>query len=155
MASALFRGQRSKTFFEERSKRPGPKRPSKRLWSAECPRAKPSRNSAFFSAPKVLSTTCQSPMRTATGISQDSEKASFWLLESAETGFAPAQYNVGCYWRDASNREKAFEWFMRAAKQNFGPAQSNLGIMYGHSSDYTRAYIWCYLGEPDKQAGHF
>ena len=49
MASASYREQRSGMCFEESSKRPVARRPSGRLWSRACPRAKPSRNSAFSS----------------------------------------------------------------------------------------------------------
>lgn len=84
------------------------------------------------------------------GVARNPEWAAFWLLKAAEGGFAPAQYNIGCYWLDAKDPQRAFEWFMKAAKQNFGPAQFNLGILYGNAGDYALAYIWFYLAEQNQ-----
>ena len=71
------------------------------------------------------------------------EKARHWLLKSAENGFAPAQYNLGCYYRDIEkNFRSAFDWFLKAAEQNFGPAQFNLGVLYGNANDAFRAFVW-------------
>jgi TPR repeat protein len=84
------------------------------------------------------------------GVSQDSEQGAYWLLQAAENGFAPAEYNVGCYCRDREiepNEQEAHAWFLKAAKQNFGPAQFNLGIMYGNAKQFIAAYAWLYLAE--------
>jgi TPR repeat protein len=73
----------------------------------------------------------------------DLEKSWHWLLKSAYSGFAPAQHNLGCYYRDIEkNFRSAFDWFMKAAKQNFGPAQFNLGVLYGNANDAFRAFVW-------------
>jgi TPR repeat protein len=89
------------------------------------------------------------------GISQDTEKATYWMLQSAENGFAPAQYNAGCYWRDKEDPdvEVARQWFTKAAKQDFGPAQFNLGILYGQTGNYVAAYAWLYLAEQNQIDG--
>jgi hypothetical protein len=86
------------------------------------------------------------------GVSRDADKAAYWLLESAENGFAPAQYNTGCYWRDKSdpNHQEAYSWFKKAAEQNYGPAQFNLGILSGNAGNYAAAYVWLYLAEQNR-----
>jgi TPR repeat protein len=74
------------------------------------------------------------------------------LLQAAENGFAPAQYNVGCYWRDKAdpNHHEAYSWFKKAAEQNYGPAQFNLGILCGNAGNYAAAYVWLYLAEHNR-----
>jgi uncharacterized protein len=75
------------------------------------------------------------------------------MLQAAENGFAPAEYNVGCYWRDREtepNEQEAQAWFLKAAKQNFGPAQFNLGILYGNAENFVAAYAWFYLAERNR-----
>ena len=86
------------------------------------------------------------------GVTRNAETAARWLLEAAGNGFAPAQYNVGCYWRDKPDPdiESARAWFKRAAEQNFGPAQLNLGILYGNAGNYVAAYTWFYLAEQNR-----
>jgi TPR repeat protein len=76
------------------------------------------------------------------GVKADADKAAQWLLRAAENGFAPAQYNVGCYCRDNKDTDTGFEWLMKAAKQNFGPAQFNLGVLHGNAADHSRAFVW-------------
>jgi hypothetical protein len=75
------------------------------------------------------------------GVKADPEMAEQWLLKSAENGFAPAQYNIGCQERD-NNGVNAFHWFMKSAKQNFGPAQFNLGLLYSVTKEHSRAFVW-------------
>lgn len=90
--------------------------------------------------------------RNGDGVSKDPDKAAYWLLQSAENCFAPAQYNIGCYWRDKSkpNLQHAYSWFKKAAEQNYGPAQFNLGILYGNAGNYAAAYVWLYLAEQNR-----
>ena len=75
------------------------------------------------------------------GVEADAAKAKQWLLQSAENGFAPAQYNVGCYLRDGMG-EHAFDWFMKSARQNFGPAQFDLGVLYSRANHHSLAFVW-------------
>jgi TPR repeat protein len=84
------------------------------------------------------------------GVSPDFEKAAYWLLHAAKGGFAPAQYNLACYWRDNNDSEKAIEWFMLAAKQNFGPAQFKLGNTYGNAGDCAAAFVWFSLAAQNR-----
>jgi hypothetical protein len=84
------------------------------------------------------------------GATRDLETAEYWLSQAAENGFAPAQYNIGCYCQDSGELQKAFDWFMMAAKQNFGPAQFNLGVLCGKAGDYARAYIWFSLASRNR-----
>lgn len=84
------------------------------------------------------------------GVAQDSDAARYWLLQSADNGFPPALYDIGCYLMNLEDRQNALVWFMLAAKQNFGPAQFNVGILCGTAGDYLRAYVWLYLAEQNR-----
>lgn len=84
------------------------------------------------------------------GVVRDIERSAQWLLKSAEAGFAPAEYNIGCHWQERKDITNAHAWFLKSAKQNFGPAQFNLGNMYGRSGDFLRAYVWFYLAEQNR-----
>lgn len=68
------------------------------------------------------------------GAEQDLEKAATLLLENAEAGYAPSQYDLAKAYRDgrgvALNDEEAVVWFARAAEQGVVKAQRTLGVRY-------------------------
>ena len=76
------------------------------------------------------------------GVRQDHEQAARWLLQSAESGYAHAQYDLGCCLQDGGDTQNALPWFIKAAKQNYGPAQYNLAVIYGNLGDHHSAFIW-------------
>jgi hypothetical protein len=68
----------------------------------------------------------------------------------AESGFAPAQYNLGEMYRSGKgisvNKKEAVKWYRKAAEQNEPRAQYNLGYMYYNKEalprDYKKAVYW-------------
>jgi class 3 adenylate cyclase len=83
----------------------------------------------------------------------DLAKAAELLLQAAELGFAPAQYNLGKAYRDGSgvevDQERAAHWFERAAKQGLAKAQRHIGTRYaegeGVPQDEIKAILWLTL----------
>lgn len=82
---------------------------------------------------------------------RDYKNAFVWMFKAANTGFAPAQQNVGLSYLHALGVEKdfnkAFIWFERAADQGLKNAQTNLGALY-YNGDGTQenldkaGYYW-------------
>jgi hypothetical protein len=73
-----------------------------------------------------------------------------WYLESADQGFANAQFRVGTMYEYGQgveqNMEKALHWYRKAAEQGNANAQINLGLIYargqGIKQDYAEAVYW-------------
>ncbi|QHI68203.1 tetratricopeptide repeat protein [Tichowtungia aerotolerans] len=59
--------------------------------------------------------------KTGRGVLKERARALNMLMQSAESGFSPAQVEVGHYYRDGiivqQNRVKAAEWYLKAADQ--------------------------------------
>ena len=57
-------------------------------------------------------------------------------LQTAEQGFAQAQYNLGNMYANGQgvrqDYAQAVQWFGKAAEQGLAEAQYNLGLMYYH-----------------------
>ncbi len=68
----------------------------------------------------------------------------------AEQGYADAQYNLGCMYREGQgvlqDNAEAVKWFFFAAEQGLAAAQFNLGLRYafgeGVPQDYVLAHMW-------------
>ncbi|MBE8189786.1 MAG: sel1 repeat family protein [Candidatus Thioglobus sp.] len=69
-----------------------------------------------------------------------------WMLKAANSGYAPAQNNVGLSFLHGlgveKNDNKAFAWFKKAAKQNLPDAQNQLAILYENRGKPQQAYKW-------------
>ena len=73
-----------------------------------------------------------------------------YFKESAEQGYAPAQYNLGVYYQYGTgikiDLNKAFIWYKKSAEQGYPSAQNNLGVAYqfgtGIKIDLNKAFIW-------------
>src|ERR1035437_837671 len=84
------------------------------------------------------------------GVTQDDEKAVYWLQKAAERGCARAQSNLGAmYGRGqgvSRDHRQAVAWYRKAAEQSDACAEHNLGLAYanGHgvAQDYTQAAFW-------------
>lgn len=87
---------------------------------------------------------------TGEGGEQDDVEAARLFRESAELGYARAQYNLGlCFALGrgvAKDQEKALEWWRRAAALGFARAQYRLGMSYetgdGVTADKAEALKW-------------
>ncbi len=72
------------------------------------------------------------------------------IFETAEIGYAPAQYAVGV--RELigrgteANAQEAVAWLQKAAEQNYAPAQRILGFLHGRAigtpRDLAKAHFW-------------
>lgn len=64
------------------------------------------------------------------GVPQDFGKAAKWYRQSADQGFAPAQFNLGKMYEKGigvmQNYAEAISWLQKAADQEFEPAQNAL-----------------------------
>ncbi|MFM0069119.1 tetratricopeptide repeat protein [Paraburkholderia aspalathi] len=76
------------------------------------------------------------------------------MTESAEGGYAPAQYNVGVFCESglfglSRDVDRALEWFRTAAAQDYAPAQFKVGACFqrgiGVPPDLTVAAHWLFL----------
>ena len=84
------------------------------------------------------------------GVTTDYAKAMEYYRESAELGYADAQFTAGyCYAEGkgvTKSYEKAAEWYSKAAMQGHAGAQSNLGYCYdcgqGVAKDASKAVEW-------------
>ena len=80
------------------------------------------------------------------GVPQNKRRSLKWLSKSAEQGYGPAQFTLGCMYLEDSMAEKAIEFFKQAAEQNYAVAQYNLGYLYlmGEvvQQDNEEAYVW-------------
>ena len=81
---------------------------------------------------------------------QAEEKA---LIETAEKGDAPAQFNLGLSYANGlgvtKDEVEAVKWYRKAAEKGNAEAQLNLGVMYanglGVEEDDVEAYKWFLL----------
>ena len=72
------------------------------------------------------------------------------FLALAELGYAPAQHQLGFFYRRGEgvpqDYAEALKWFRLAANQGYVFSQSNLGFMYrdgeGVPQDYVKAHMW-------------
>ena len=82
----------------------------------------------------------------AGGVKEDWEIGYEYHINSANAGYAPAQFNVGTHYFMGQGIEQNFElaakWFDKASKQNLSQASFNLGQMYlngrGVNKDYKK-----------------
>ena len=84
------------------------------------------------------------------GVPRDREQMLSLYTQSAEKGFAPAQFILGIIYNKSfgmeDDNEQSIYWLTKAAEQGFDRAQYELGKMYydglGVSQDYKRAFYW-------------
>ena len=84
------------------------------------------------------------------GVSQDDEKAFYWVAKAAAQGCTYSEYNLGYMYMNGNGTlkdyEKAFYWYSIAAEKGHAPAQNSVGWMYrngaGVDVDFEEAYIW-------------
>jgi len=95
-------------------------------------------------------------------VEQDYEAAARWYRQAADSGFAPAQYNLAKLYQRGlgveQNLERAALWYRKAAEQGDGEAQNNLGVLYatgqGVAHDDGEAVRWYRLAaEQDDPEG--
>ena len=76
------------------------------------------------------------------GAGRDPQKAASLLIENAEAGYAPSQYDLAKIYRDGRglemDDEKALFWFARAADQGIVKAQRTLGVRYAEGRGVDR-----------------
>lgn len=85
------------------------------------------------------------------GVKQDFGEALKWYRAAAESGYAPAQFNLGLACElgrgQAPDERQAFKYYLKAAEQGFAAAQFNVGNMYsagrGVGQDLFEANLWC------------
>ena len=61
---------------------------------------------------------------------ENEAKAIKLIRQSAEQGYAPAQFLIGQDYGSEENHDEAVEWYRKAAAQEYGPAQMVLGLSY-------------------------
>lgn len=70
----------------------------------------------------------------AKGVEQDYETALSLFKESANEGYAMAQYYTGLMYENGfgvdRDYEEAMEWYLKAAEQEYAPALNQVGYMY-------------------------
>jgi TPR repeat protein len=84
------------------------------------------------------------------GLPQNNKKAVYWYTLAADSGFAPAQIEMGdAYYLgrgEEQNYGTAFDWYLRAAEQNHSYAESMVGMMLldgkGVEVNFPDALIW-------------
>jgi len=78
------------------------------------------------------------------GVKKDYEKAVKWYSQSAEQGFADAQYHLGIHLYSGKgvkkDYEKAAKWIKKAALQGNIKAQHKLGILYYNGQGIIKSY---------------
>ena len=86
------------------------------------------------------------------GVAADPARARQWMHESAEQGYAPAQYELGSFYTLEGPQQdftRAADWLRRAAEQNYLRAQTSLGMLYaagrGVEQDFAEAFAWLTL----------
>jgi hypothetical protein len=72
------------------------------------------------------------------------EKAHRWMIKSADSAYAPAQYGMGnlCAHGKAGEKDEtaAAAWYAKAAGQEYGPAATALGRLYASGRGVERNY---------------
>ena len=83
---------------------------------------------------------------TGRGVKLDKKKAMQLYKMSADRGFAPAQYNLGCLLNEHQRGDEAFRYFSLSAEQNYTDAEFNLayccGRGVGTEKDDYKARFW-------------
>lgn len=73
---------------------------------------------------------------------KDLAEAAVWYDESAEHGYARAQFKIGLFYDKgygvAQNKEEAAKWYRKAADQGDADAQCNLGYCYKTGDGVTK-----------------
>lgn len=80
--------------------------------------------------------------------SSEKSEMMHWLIESADNGYAPAQYYLGLFAKDEKQLNNAFICFSEAAKKSYPPAYAELADCYhygyGTNEDCSKATEWYY-----------
>ncbi len=73
----------------------------------------------------------------------DKQKSMFWLTQSAEQGYATAQYNLAVELWKSQNLEQALYWAEKAKQNQFPMADDILGLIYIGKKEYglARTYL--------------
>jgi localization factor PodJL len=73
------------------------------------------------------------------GVASDMKIAAKWYEESAERGFAPAEYRIGNFYEKGigvgRDIAKAKDWYTKAADLGNAAAMHNLGVLYAMGAD--------------------
>ena len=66
---------------------------------------------------------------------KNNNKIFYWYQQSAEQGYAEAEFALSVIYSERGDSEKSFIWLEKAAKQNYAKAQYELGINYRFGFD--------------------
>ena len=69
------------------------------------------------------------------GVEKDKKEAREWLLKSANTGYAEAQFYLGIDYYFEKDYTEALKWYRLAAEQGYADAEYEMGDVYNHG-DY-------------------
>lgn len=75
------------------------------------------------------------------------DKVFYWYQQSAQQGYAQAQFALAILYEEKDNNEQAIIWLEKAAKQNHVQSQYSLGVNYrfgflGVKLDNSKALYW-------------
>lgn len=74
---------------------------------------------------------------------EDYQQAVYWLQQSANQGYAPAQCNLGYHYDTGKgvkkDKEQAIFWYRKAAEQGDATAQYNLGLSYSYGDGVNKS----------------
>jgi TPR repeat protein len=99
------------------------------------------------------------------GVQQNLQEGSRLLRESAEQGYAVAQYDLGVISRRGTGAKygipqsdtEAMRWYRLAAAQGYTPAMNNMGFLYltenkSVPTDSVIGYMWFYIAAEMKNS---